>query len=89
MGLRLLDDNPIELVITDIRMPDLDGFDVLKRNTNQSKFHWGHPFAGLGLLGLDGWTARLFPLWVSLLNPAALGASADYLPNLYRRLPFS
>ena len=30
MGLRLLDDNPIELVITDIRMPDLDGFDVLQ-----------------------------------------------------------
>ena len=25
-----------------------------KGNTNQSKFHWGHPFAGLGILGLDG-----------------------------------
>ena len=47
-----------------------------KRNTNQSKFHWGHQFAGLGLLGLDGMHSRLFPLWVHLLDPAALGGSA-------------
>ena len=47
-----------------------------KRNTNQSKFHWGHQFAGLGLLGLDGLTARLFPVWVHLLDPKVLGRSA-------------
>ena len=47
-----------------------------KRNTNQSKFHCGHQFAGLGLLGLDGLTARLFPVWVHLLDPKVLGRSA-------------
>jgi len=47
-----------------------------KRNTNQSKFHWGHQFAGLGILGLDGLTSRLFPVWVRLLDPQAVGASA-------------
>lgn len=47
-----------------------------KRNTNQSKFHWGHQFAGLGLLGLEGRLARLFPLWVHLLDPTTLGVSA-------------
>jgi len=47
-----------------------------KRNTNQSKFHWGHQFAGLGILGLEGRVRRLFPVWVRLLDPEALGASA-------------
>lgn len=47
-----------------------------KCNTNQSKFHWGHQFAGLGILGLDGPVSRLFPVWVRLLDPAALGVSA-------------
>jgi hypothetical protein len=47
-----------------------------KGNTNQSKFHWGHQFAGLGLLALDGPLARLFPVWVKLLSPHALGRSA-------------
>jgi hypothetical protein len=47
-----------------------------KGNTNQSKFHWGHQFAGLGLLGLDGMKSRLFPVWVRLLDPERLGASA-------------
>lgn len=47
-----------------------------KRNTNQSKFHWGHQFAGLGLLGIDGLITRLFPVWVAMLDPEALGVSA-------------
>ncbi|MBM3279985.1 MAG: transposase [Candidatus Handelsmanbacteria bacterium] len=47
-----------------------------KGNTNQSKFHWGHQFAGLGLLALDGPLARLFPVWVKLLSAEALGRSA-------------
>ncbi len=47
-----------------------------KGNTNQSKFHWGHQFAGLGLLALDGPVVRLFPIWVKLLSPEALGVSA-------------
>ena len=36
-----------------------------KRNTNQSKFHWGHQCAGLGILGLGGLWGRLFPDGVS------------------------
>ena len=42
-----------------------------KRNTNQSKFHWGHEFAGLGILGLTSVGALLFPVWVQLLTPGA------------------
>ncbi|RMH10910.1 MAG: hypothetical protein D6698_17185 [Gammaproteobacteria bacterium] len=47
-----------------------------KGNTNQSKFHWGHQFAALGIVGLDGLLTRLFPVWVRLLDPHALGTSA-------------
>ena len=46
-----------------------------KRNTNQSKFHWGHQFAGLGLLALSGPWPTLFPVWVKLLDSLALGVS--------------
>ena len=46
-----------------------------KRNTNQSKFHWGHQFAGLGLLAVSSSLAVLFPVWVKLLDPAALSVS--------------
>jgi len=46
-----------------------------KRNTNQSKFHWGHQFAGLGLLAVSSSLAVLFPVWVKLLDPAALSGS--------------
>ena len=42
-----------------------------KRNTNQSKFHWGHEFAGLGILGLTSIGALLFPVWIKLLTPGA------------------
>jgi len=45
-----------------------------KRNTNQSKFHWGHEFAALGLLALTGGVCSLFPLWVKMLMPGAHSA---------------
>ena len=44
-------------------------------NTNQSKFHWGHQFAGLGILGLTKTGSFLFPVWVRLLH----GGSDDAL----------
>ena len=40
-------------------------------NTNQSKFHWGHQFAGLGILGLTKTGSFLFPVWVRLLRGKA------------------
>jgi len=40
--------------------------------TNQSKFHWGHEFAGLGILGLTSAGAFLFPVWVKLLESGAM-----------------
>lgn len=49
-----------------------------KRNTNQSKFHWGHQFAGLGILGLTSVGALLFPVWVHLLTPGAACALAAF-----------
>lgn len=49
-----------------------------KGNTNQSKFHWGHEFAGLGILSLTGAGAFLFPVWVKLLEPGAASALAAF-----------
>ena len=49
-----------------------------KGNTNQSKFHWGHEFAALGVLGLTGVGALLFPVWVKLLEPGAVCAFAAF-----------
>lgn len=49
-----------------------------KRNTNQSKFHWGHEFAALGILGLTGVGALLFPVFVKLLEPGAVCALAAF-----------
>jgi len=40
-----------------------------KRNRNQSKFHWGHQFAALGLLCLTAGQTVLFPVWVKMLLP--------------------
>ncbi|MBT3602330.1 MAG: hypothetical protein HOE48_19445 [Candidatus Latescibacteria bacterium] len=42
-----------------------------KRNTNQSKFHWGHEFAALGILGLTEQGNFLFPVWAKLLRVGA------------------
>lgn len=49
-----------------------------KRNTNQSKFHWGHEFAALGILGLTSVGALLFPVWVNLLQPGAAYALSAF-----------
>ena len=46
----------------------------VKGNTNQSKFHWGHQFAGLGILGLTKTGSFLFPVWVRLLRGGAYDA---------------
>lgn len=43
-------------------------------NTNQSKFHWGHEFAAIGLLALSAGAWYLFPLWVTLIEPGAASA---------------
>ena len=48
------------------------------RNTNQSKFHWGHEFAALGILGLTSVGTLLFPVWVKLLEPGAVHALAAF-----------
>jgi len=37
------------------------------KNKNQSKYHWGHQFAALGLLSVS--QAILFPVWVKMLIP--------------------
>jgi len=49
-----------------------------RRNTNQSKFHWGHEFAALGILGLTSVGTLLFPVWVKLLEPGAVSALAAF-----------
>ena len=49
-----------------------------KRNTNQSKFHWGHEFAALGILGLTDVGNFLFPVWVKLLRPTAANARSAF-----------
>ena len=40
-----------------------------KRNSNQSKFHWGHQFGALGLLCTTVTETILFPVWVKLICP--------------------
>ncbi len=40
-----------------------------KRNTNQSKFHFGHQFGALGLLCTTVTETILFPVWVKLICP--------------------
>lgn len=59
-----------------------------KRNRNQSKFHWGHQFAALGLLCMSVSQAILFPVWVRMIIPgdatlnslAALETILGYIP---------
>lgn len=36
---------------------------------NQSKFHWGHQFAALGLLCMTAAQTILFPVWVKMIVP--------------------
>lgn len=54
-----------------------------KRNTNQSKFHWGHEFAALGILGLTSAGALLFPVWVTLLQTGAACALSAFQSVIY------
>lgn len=39
------------------------------KNKNQSKYHWGHQFAALGLLSVSISQGVLFPVWVKMLIP--------------------
>ncbi|HGJ65393.1 TPA: hypothetical protein ENS27_08395 [bacterium] len=39
------------------------------KNKNQSKYHWGHQFAALGLLSVSVSQTILFPVWVKMLIP--------------------
>lgn len=59
-----------------------------KRNTNQSKFHWGHQFAALGLLCFTVSQTVLFPVWVKMLLPsnAALNSLA-VLETILSQIP--
>jgi len=59
-----------------------------KRNKNQSKFHWGHQFAALGLLCLTVSQALLFPVWVKMLLPGdtALNSLA-VMETILRHIP--
>jgi hypothetical protein len=59
-----------------------------KRNTNQSKFHWGHQFAALGLLCFTASQAILFPIWVKMIIPGdAILNSLDVLKTIASNIP--
>ncbi len=48
-----------------------------KRNTNQSKFHFGHQFGALGLLCTTATETILFPVWVKLMCPKSRQDNSD------------
>ena len=55
-----------------------------KRNTNQSKVHWGHESAALGILGLLSPSVKvLFPVWVQLLAPGGAHSVQAHHPYRY------
>jgi hypothetical protein len=59
-----------------------------KKNTNQSKFHWGHQFAALGLLCMNLSQAILFPVWVKMIIPAdKLLNSLTVLETIMSKIP--
>ena len=59
-----------------------------KRNTNQSKFHWGHQFAALGLLCFTASQAILFPIWVKMIIPGdAIINSLEVLKTIATNIP--
>jgi hypothetical protein len=59
-----------------------------KRNTNQSKFHWGHQFAALGLLCFTASQAILFPIWVKMIIPGdAILNSLEVLKTIATNIP--
>jgi hypothetical protein len=59
-----------------------------KRNTNQSKFHWGHQFAALGLLCFTVSQAIMFPIWVKMIIPGdAVLNSLEVLKTIATNIP--
>lgn len=59
-----------------------------KKNRNQSKFHWGHQFAALGLLCMNLSQAILFPVCVKMIIPAdKLLNSLTVLGTIMSKIP--
>lgn len=38
LGLELLENNPVDLLVLDLHMPDIDGYEVLRKMRSQSRF---------------------------------------------------
>lgn len=58
------------------------------KNRNQSKFHWGHQFAALGLLCFTASQAILFPIWVKMIIPGdAILNSLEVLKTIATNIP--
>ena len=58
------------------------------KNRNQSKFHWGHQFAALGLLCFTAGQAILFPIWVKMIIPGdAILNSLEVLKTIATNIP--
>jgi hypothetical protein len=63
-------------------------FKYQKGRVNQSKFHFGHEFAALGLLCETPRQWILFPVWVRLIVPEKLRDKGDaVLKRIFSRLP--
>ena len=59
-----------------------------KRNTNQSKFHFGHQFGALGLLCTTVTETILFPVWVKLICPKThRDNSGSVLKRIFSQIP--
>ena len=59
-----------------------------KGRMNQSKFHFGHEFAALGLLCQTATQWMLFPVWVRLIVPGKLRDKGDaVLKRIFSRIP--
>lgn len=58
------------------------------KNRNQSKFHWGHQFAALGLLCLNASQTILFPIWAKMIIPKdAVLNSLEVLKTIASKIP--
>ena len=63
-------------------------FKYQKGRVNQSKFHFGHEFAALGLLCQTATQWVLFPVWVRLIVPEKRRDKADtVLKRIFSRIP--
>ena len=63
-------------------------FKYQKGRVNQSKFHFGHEFAALGLLCETAKQWILFPVWVRLIVPEKLRDKGNaVLKRIFSRLP--